>query len=69
MRYAIVIEKSANGYGAYALDLPGCFALADTIEEAMRLMREAIDLHLAQMRRDGEPIPAPSTLCDYLDIQ
>ena len=69
MRYAIVIEKSANGYGAYAPDLPGCVALGDTVEETMRLMREAIDLQLAAMRRDGEPIPAPSTLCDYLDIQ
>jgi predicted RNase H-like HicB family nuclease len=30
MRYAVVIEKSATGYGAYVPDLPVCVALADT---------------------------------------
>jgi hypothetical protein len=37
--------------------------------QTMRLMRGAIDIHLTEMRRDGEPIPSPSTLCDYVDIQ
>lgn len=32
MRYAIVIEKSDSGYGAYVPDLPGCVAVAETIE-------------------------------------
>jgi hypothetical protein len=26
--------------------------------QTMRLMREAIDIHLTEMRRDGEPIPS-----------
>jgi len=28
MRYAIVIEKSETGFGAYVPDLPGCVAAA-----------------------------------------
>ena len=26
MQYSVVIEKTANGYSAYAPDLPGCIA-------------------------------------------
>lgn len=61
MKYAIVIEKTGNGYGAYAPDLPGCIAAADTLEETEALMREAIGHHLELMREHGEPIPAPTT--------
>ena len=32
MRYAIVIEKSATGYGAYVPDIPGCVGVAETVE-------------------------------------
>ena len=61
MKYAIVIEKTGNGYGAYAPDLPGCIAAADTLEETKALMREAICYHLELMREHGDPIPEPTT--------
>ena len=32
-RYAVVIEKMENGYGAFVPDLPGCVAAGDTYEE------------------------------------
>ena len=69
LRYAIVIEKSANGFGAYVPDLPGCVAMRDTVQETERLIREAIALHLAAMREEGQQIPQPSTLCDYVEVQ
>lgn len=68
MRYAIVIEKTANNYGAYVLDLPGCVATGATIEKVERNIREAIEMHLAGMREDGEPIPEPSSRVDYVDV-
>ncbi len=58
--YLIVIEAGDATYGAYAPDLPGCVAVAETVEECERLMREAIVFHLAGMREDGEPIPPPT---------
>lgn len=62
-KYLIVIERADDGgYGAWAPDLPGCVALGDTIEECEQSMREAIELHLAGMREDGDPIPQPSTV-------
>ena len=67
MRYAVIIEKSATGYGAHVPDLPGCVATAATVEEVEGLIREAIDLHLAGLQEDGCSIPAPSTLCEYVE--
>ena len=67
MRYAVVIEKGPTSVGAYVPDLPGCLAVADTVEEARRLIADAIQVHLEGMREDGEPIPEPSSLCEYVD--
>lgn len=68
MRYAIVIDKTENNYGAWAPDLPGCVALGDTVEEVELRMRSAIEMHLAGMREDGQPIPQPSVLVNYVDV-
>jgi predicted RNase H-like HicB family nuclease len=59
-QYLIVIEGEGRTYGAYAPDLPGCVAAADSLEECERLMREAIVFHLEGMREDGEAIPPPT---------
>ncbi len=60
-RYVIVLEgDAATNYSAYVPDLPGCVATGATIEETVRLIREAMALHLSAMRRDGEPVPAPT---------
>ena len=59
-QYAVIFEKSSNGWGAYVPDLPGCVALAFTLEETKSLIREALKQHLAAMRPDGDPIPEPS---------
>ena len=67
MRYAVVIEKGPTSVGAYIPDLPGCVAVADTVDEARRLIADAIQVHLEGMREDGDPIPAPSSLCEYVD--
>ena len=67
MRYAVVIEKGPTSVGAYVPDLPGCVAVADTVDEARRLIADAIQVHLEGMREDGEPIPTPSSLCEYVD--
>lgn len=67
MRFAIVIERSGTGYGAYAPDLPGVGVVGETVEEVKVLIREAIELHLDGLREDGEPIPTPSVQIDYVD--
>jgi predicted RNase H-like HicB family nuclease len=68
MRYAIVIEKSENGFGAYVPDLPGCIAVADSVAETEKLIKEAIEFHLEGMREDGQPIPEASSLAEYVEV-
>ena len=67
MKYLIIYEKSSTGYGAYAPDLPGCVAVGRTLEETHALMQGAIAMHLKTMRADGDPIPEPTTLADYVE--
>ena len=61
MRYAVVIEKTDNGYSAYAPDLPGCIAAGDSRAETEGLIREAIALHVQSLKDQGQPPPAPTT--------
>ena len=68
MRYAIAIEKAVNNYGAWAPDLPGCVAVGDTVEEVQQLMQDAIEMHLAGMREDGDPIPPLVVQVQYVDV-
>lgn len=60
MKYLVVFEKSKNGYGAYAPDLPGLGVVGRTLAETRRLITEGIDLYLEETIRVGDPIPKPS---------
>jgi len=66
MRYAVLFERTETGYSAHVPDLPGCVAAGETLEETSDLMRTAIQMHLAGMREDGEPIPEPRTIAEYI---
>jgi predicted RNase H-like HicB family nuclease len=68
MRYAIVIEKGPESYGAYVPDLPGCVAAAKSRAEVMKLIREAIELHLEAMQEEGLPLPKPLSSTDYIEV-
>jgi predicted RNase H-like HicB family nuclease len=68
MRYAVIIEKGPTSYGAQVPDLPGCVAVAESLDEVKRLIAEAIAFHLEGLREDGQPIPEPSSLCEYVEV-
>ena len=68
MKYAVIIEKGPENYGAYAPDLPGCVAVGESRKEAVMLMREAIEFHIDGMKEDGLPVPAPSSLVEYIEV-
>ena len=68
MRYAIVVERGPTSYGAYVPDLPGCVAAADTREEVVKLIRQAIELHLDEMRKSNLEIPEPSSTAEYVEV-
>ncbi|TWT45380.1 hypothetical protein RAS1_18030 [Phycisphaerae bacterium RAS1] len=61
MEYVAVIEKADDGsYSAFVPDLPGCVTCGDTVDEARRLIEEAVSLHLESLRDHGESIPPPT---------
>lgn len=68
VRYAIIIEHGPTSCSAYVPDLPGCVAVAENEAEVMTLIREAIEFHLECLREDGEPIPAPVSQVEYVDV-
>lgn len=61
MKYAVVIEKGESSYGAYVPDLPGCVAAADTREETLRLIPDAIEFDIQGLKKDGNAIPEPAS--------
>ena len=68
MRYAIVIEKGPASFGAYVPDLPGCVAAAESRDEVLQLIREAIEFHLEEMREEGLPVPEPQSSAEYVEV-
>lgn len=68
MRYAIVIEKSATGFGAYVPDLPGCVAVGETVDETEKLIQQAVEFHIDGMKDDGLAIPEPSAVAHYVEV-
>jgi predicted RNase H-like HicB family nuclease len=68
VRYAVLIEAGETSYGAYVPDLPGCVAAGKTVEEVERLIREAIELHLEALLRDGDPVPEAATQCRQVEV-
>ena len=69
MQYLVVVEKGPTSYGAYVPDLPGCVAAADSRDEVLQLIREAIEFHIEGLREDGSPIPEPSSFSAVVDVK
>jgi predicted RNase H-like HicB family nuclease len=68
-KYAVIYEEGPNGVGAHVPDLPGCVAVGDTLEDTERLIREAIEMHIAGIIEDGRPVPNPTTRCEYVEAR
>jgi len=68
MKYTVVIEKTEKNYGAYMPDLPGCVAVAETKNELLKLIREAIELHLESLKESGDLIPLPNATSELIEV-
>jgi predicted RNase H-like HicB family nuclease len=69
MKYLVVIEKGPASFGAYVPDLPGCVAVARTRQELMRLIRQAVQMHVEDMQERGDPVPKPSAGSEFVELQ
>lgn len=68
MRYMVVIEKGPSSFGAYVPDLPGCIAAAETKEDVLELIQEAIEFHLEGIKEEGAPVPQPHSFSEFVEV-
>ena len=60
LTYLVLLEKTRHSdWGASVPDLPGCVAVAKTVEAALRRIQSAIEMHFQGMRDDGNRPPRP----------
>lgn len=69
MKYLVVIEQGPTSFGAYVPDLPGCVAVAKTRRRVKRLIAEAIQLHVEDLREQGCPVPKLTAVSEFVELQ
>ena len=66
LTYRVLLKREPEGgYTVTVPSLPGCVTYGDTIEEAVEMAREAIELYLESLREDGEEIPTEEDAPEY----
>jgi predicted RNase H-like HicB family nuclease len=68
MEYVVIVEKGETSFGAYVPDLPGCVAVGETKDEALELIREAIELHIESLRESGDAVPPPHSFVERVAV-
>jgi len=68
MEYVVILEQGETSFGAYVPNLPGCVAVGETREEALDLIREAIELHIESLRENGESVPSPHSYVEKVAV-
>jgi len=69
MEYLVVVEKGRASYGAYVPDLPGCVAAGETRREVLKLIRDAVKLHIEALRESGQSVPEPTSKSDVVRVR
>ncbi len=66
MNYPAVLNKDRDSdYGVTVPDLPGCFSAGRSVDEALAMAQEAIELHLEGLIHEGQQIPRPGSIQEH----
>lgn len=57
--WPVLIERGKDLWGIIILGLPGCQAAAETLDEALGMLNETVEDHIAVLKEFGDPIPDP----------
>jgi predicted RNase H-like HicB family nuclease len=60
--YPAIFDYANDGISIEFPDLPGCLTSAESDEEAMRMAKDAMALHLYGIEQDGDEIPVPTSV-------
>ena len=64
--YKILLNKEPEGgYMVTVPALPGCITQGDTVDEALSMAKEAIELYLEELQERGEMIPDNNDTLEY----
>ena len=64
--YKILLTKEdEGGYMVTVPALAGCITQGDTIEDALAMAQEAIELYIEELQSRGEKIPDNSNTLEY----
>ncbi|KXK32977.1 MAG: hypothetical protein UZ01_00399 [Candidatus Brocadia sinica] len=66
LNYRILLRKEPEGgYTVIVPSLPGCITYGDTIDEAIKMAKEAIGLYIESLKTHGEEIPTEEDTLEY----
>jgi predicted RNase H-like HicB family nuclease len=67
MEFIIAIEPGTKNtvFGVVVPDLPGCFTVGDTLDEAIDKAREVIGWWYEELIKDGVELPTAKTLAEH----
>ena len=69
MRYTVILEQEHDGgYVASVPALPGCVSQGDNRVEALRNIREAVELYIEDCRAAGDPVPV-ETGKEFVEVE
>lgn len=66
LSYRVLFRKEPEGgYTVTVPSLPGCVTFGETIDEAITMAKEAIELYIESLEAHGEEIPTEDSTFEY----
>ena len=66
MKYTVIIEKGReSGYVVYCPALKGCVSQGKTKEDALKNIKEAMEVYIEALVGDGLPVPTELGIRDF----
>lgn len=66
LTYKILLHKEPEGtYTVSVPALPGCITFGETVENAIEMAKEAIELYIEELQARGEEIPDDTGTLEY----
>jgi predicted RNase H-like HicB family nuclease len=66
LNYRILLrQEPEGGFTVTVPSLPGCVTYGETLDEAITMAREAIELYIESLRAHGEEVPTEEGVLEY----
>ncbi|QQG46017.1 MAG: type II toxin-antitoxin system HicB family antitoxin [Candidatus Niyogibacteria bacterium] len=62
LNFSVIIEEDKDGFFAFCPELRGCYTQGNTYEEALKNIKDAIKLHLADIEKNREKLERPKSI-------